>query len=701
MKTPVSIFLLASLILLTAGPGAASAQSPYPDMVRLNGAEPVINTAGAMFPSLVKIPDWVPPEARAHPEAVYYLYWASHYGWYIRLSWSRTIEGPYTEFNSPGNRSLTHPRFGVLSFPGQNEDFQFANGVFIYAHISSPEVIIDDANERFVMFFHGPCNDDQKSFVATSPDGLNFNPVEHGGIEGHGVVPQIFASQYLRPFAYDGAYYGVAMHGVLVKSPDNALYITEPGPNPQQTLWTSGHAPVSGTVGPRHAAARVRDGRYLDYFFSRRIENEHIEVATIDMAAGPWTSWYELAPSVTVIDNTASWEGDDTRDPAVYEEAGSVYLLYAGGGENGIGLALLEGDYPLPTEPLPPDYDPDLVIDWGLQDVATASAKFRDSSPAALGDYEGYAFSDTLKLNPSSGYSGAPFYGGFISSSEGNMASSSVVNNSSGDQIDLRVQYANSFHGCLFFDSTDFHGEAGQPFTFGKYSVLRIKLDRHPGWLRFLVRNGTEYFVSQVPVDQSGELRFRSDDDDGMWAPYDPAVSLNFDNAQAFESRNFDNITGIGFVIDVDAGDGVRYWLRLQEFEVFAETPRNYASWIGSYPGLGALTGQTDDPDKDGLKNALEFVLGGHPGVPDPGLQPGFGLESVPGGLQPYLEFTPVHTIGVTFALESGDNLADWDLEPFSTPESGQLFRINGPQLPAPDPSAVPVFLRLSAEIQE
>ncbi len=79
MKSPIILPLLIWLTLLASLPGTSSAQSPYPGMVRLNGAAPIIDGGNAMFPSLVKIPDWVPPEARAHPEAVYYLYWATHW----------------------------------------------------------------------------------------------------------------------------------------------------------------------------------------------------------------------------------------------------------------------------------------------------------------------------------------------------------------------------------------------------------------------------------------------------------------------------------------------------------------------------------------------------------------------------------------------------------------------------------------------
>lgn len=544
-----------------------SGASPYPNVVRLNNAMPVLDESGAMFPSLIKVPDWIPPEKRAHPEAVYYLYWATHYGWYIRLSWSRTLEGPYTEFNSPANRSFTHPRFGVLSLPDKNEAIRFDNGIFIHAHLSSPEVMLDHENQKVIMFFHGPCNHGQKSFVATSPYGLNFNPVHYGGLEGYGVVPQILCSQYMRPFTYGQERYAVAMHGVLCKAPHpGPPYEIPPGSDPKATLWAIGGIPVSGTS-PRHAAARVRDGRYLDYFFSRRIENERIEMVTIDMEAGDWRSWSEMGPSVTLIDNSAPWENNDTRDPAIYEEEGSVYLLYSGGKENGIGLALLDGDHPLPPEPLHMKTTPVQLISWGIKDIVHSTTPLRGKRPEESGGFVGYPFSETKPLSPPSEDPSQTFYGGFLSAATGKMTDVKL-NNNEDDHLDLRVENTDTLHGCLFFERSSFLSDPATPVTFGKYSVIRLKLDRHPGSLRFLVRNGDDYFVSEITPDQTGELRFRSDDDDGKWAAYDPETSLNFDETRPFVSRNFDNITAVGLMIDVDNGNGRRYWLRLKEFEV-------------------------------------------------------------------------------------------------------------------------------------
>ena len=47
-----------------------------------------------------------------------------------------------------------------------------------------------------------------------------------------------------------------------------------------------------------------------------------------------------------------------------------------------------------------------------------------------------------------------------------------------------------------------------------------------------------------------------------------------------------------------------------------------YATWIAGYPGVGALNGPADDPDKDGLANSIENYLGTLPTASSPGLAP-------------------------------------------------------------------------------
>ena len=63
----------------------------------------------AMFPTVVRIPDWVPAEDRAHPDAKYYLYFASHHGTSIHMAWSERVDSAdWTIFNAG---RLDDPRF--------------------------------------------------------------------------------------------------------------------------------------------------------------------------------------------------------------------------------------------------------------------------------------------------------------------------------------------------------------------------------------------------------------------------------------------------------------------------------------------------------------------------------------------------------------------------------------------------------------
>jgi len=81
---------------------------------------------------------------------------------------------------------------------------------------------------------------------------------------------------------------------------------------------------------------------------------EAILLSTIDVS-GDWAKWSETKP-VEVLRPERQWEGADApllpslrstayghvnqlRDPAVYEENGRIYLLYAVAGESGIGIA--------------------------------------------------------------------------------------------------------------------------------------------------------------------------------------------------------------------------------------------------------------------------------------------------------------------------------------------------------------------------
>ena len=104
----------------------------------------------------------------------------------------------------------------------------------------------------------------------------------------------------------------------------------------------------------RHAAVLKRDGVLLVFWTQVGDAPERILLSRI-MLRGDWHGWRD-EPPVEVMRPELSWEGVDApnlpsvrstaygvvnqlRDPAVYEEVGETYLLYAVGGESGIAIA--------------------------------------------------------------------------------------------------------------------------------------------------------------------------------------------------------------------------------------------------------------------------------------------------------------------------------------------------------------------------
>ena len=82
-------------------------------------------------------------------------------------------------------------------------------------------------------------------------------------------------------------------------------------------------------------------------------------LSTIDLNVRSWLDWELSYPPVTILQATSGWEGgqfrpepsetgaaegnvNQLRDPYVFEDVdGSVYLVYAGRGESGLGIAAL------------------------------------------------------------------------------------------------------------------------------------------------------------------------------------------------------------------------------------------------------------------------------------------------------------------------------------------------------------------------
>ena len=293
-------------------------------------------------PSLIRVPSWV-----ENPLGKYYLYFADHKGSYIRLAHADDLLGPW-KVHPPGSLQIADTHFlsepppippGALETAAAGRAGAAGGGgklphslakELTAPHIASPDVHVDEQNQRIVMYFHGLDGfASQLTRVALSQDGIRFQG-----------LPQKLGRTYFRVFRHRGMTYALAMPGQLYRSRDG-LTAFEPGPllfNPAM----------------RHSALLKRGDRLYVFWTQVGDAPESILLSTIDLSP-PWTQWKDSGPRA-VLRPERDWEGADRpvepslrstaygkvnqlRDPAIFEEGSRIYLLYAAAGESGIAIA--------------------------------------------------------------------------------------------------------------------------------------------------------------------------------------------------------------------------------------------------------------------------------------------------------------------------------------------------------------------------
>jgi len=306
------------------------------------GAHPRIGR-NIQGPSVIRVPDWV-----RTPLGRYYLYFADHKGDHIRLAHADAVEGPWT-VHPPGALHLDDSLFptapppvppggpppttrarlappGTPGIPSAEEDATTP-------HIASPDVHLDHANRRVVMYFHGLAGyRDQRTRVALSEDGLRFVARD-----------ELLGPSYFRVFAHRGATYAVVMPGLLYRSADGL----------------SGFEPIADLFEEplqRHTAVLLRGGALFVFWTRVGDAPERILVSRIALE-GDARGWRAGPPAELLrpehdwegarLPNEPSWRGavnhpvNGLRDPCIFEEAGRTFLLYAVAGEAGIAIAEL------------------------------------------------------------------------------------------------------------------------------------------------------------------------------------------------------------------------------------------------------------------------------------------------------------------------------------------------------------------------
>jgi hypothetical protein len=349
---------------------------------RLNGGKPIITKE--MFDALgatdreggsingatmVRLPDWLAPEDRADPSARYYLYFAHHGGHYIRMAWSEKPTGPFTLYRV-GSHIPVGTR-GVLDM-GEDRLIEAAEHYGFKLHIASPEVLVDDENRRFVMYFHGVGDGGvagQYSMPAVSDAGLDFSD---------GLQPCAAGISYFRVFHVHGQAYAFANACKTFRAPEGTratddLAINPPEDHPIGFYWDwlkefreekieGIWAEKLGITDPEgnirhHSLLKVDENRFqLFYTVKEANPPERIFMTEFDATDPDWRDW-TFSAAEEIMRPRLDWEGvnrpikvsrsgggsgHELRDPYIFrDDDGTLYLYYSGQGEDAIGVAQL------------------------------------------------------------------------------------------------------------------------------------------------------------------------------------------------------------------------------------------------------------------------------------------------------------------------------------------------------------------------
>ena len=298
------------------------------------GKAPLSNING---PSVIRVPEWVTDRL-----GKYYLYFAHHKGPSIRLAYADQIMGPWVVHPKPV-LTVEHRLF-VTEDLDPNSRSDWVNGPdYLYAHIASPDVHVDQNAKQILMFFHGLLPDgDQQTRLALSENGRSFS-----------AAPPLLGPSYLRAFRWRGGWYSTHLWGDVGRFESLS---TAPKIFPHRTL------PPQITGAP---SAKIRHGHicqvgeHIHFVFSRVGDTpECILHCPIAMSHDP-RDW-RFGPITKLLNPDEPWEGfgkdpvksaegsargwiPELRDPCLFYDEERLWLLYSGGGERGIGVAEMIG----------------------------------------------------------------------------------------------------------------------------------------------------------------------------------------------------------------------------------------------------------------------------------------------------------------------------------------------------------------------
>jgi hypothetical protein len=334
-----ALAVLAATALASAQSARASRFAENP-LITLSTSPSIGDNANG--PTVIRVPRWV-----QRPLGRYYMYFAHHSGQFIRLAYADSVRGPW-KVHEPG---VLHVKDTAFYRP-QPDSADSPPGV--YTHIASPEIYIDDARQRLILWTHGMWTEGQRwperrqdaaawvkqrgyaqfTQAAESNDGLTFQ-----------AKPAITRQSYLRVIPFDGRFYGMARLGQLLRAP---------GPLEAFELGGSPFRDSSYANRVRHVTLLEDNGLLHIVFSAIGDAPESILYTTLQMK-GDWDTW-RVGPVSKVLVPETKYECPELpleksevgeidrparqlRDPALFRDDGKLYLFYTFCGEQGIAGA--------------------------------------------------------------------------------------------------------------------------------------------------------------------------------------------------------------------------------------------------------------------------------------------------------------------------------------------------------------------------
>ena len=296
-------------------PYATAYNLDFPKVLRAMEAPTLSFTS----PSLLRAADFMTDPYNL-PWGTYYLYFANHKGGHIRMAYADDLQGPWTIYND-GNAVLR------LS---DNLDY-------MQRHVASPNVHWDPVAQQFVMYFHselplGPDVFEQRTFVATSADGLDFTLYDPDVAIAE---DEVLGENYFAAFRYvgkpEGPYFALSTRGPIYES------------SSPLTGWTPGPAVFADIADFRHFGVRVVGDCLWVFYSIKEAIPEQILVKTIDLTLpfADWPASFDASPEEPVLTPSTVYENEIVLDPFVYSEDGRFSLLYSTDDEAGIAIAEL------------------------------------------------------------------------------------------------------------------------------------------------------------------------------------------------------------------------------------------------------------------------------------------------------------------------------------------------------------------------